>query len=390
MRKLSIKIARRVSKPRFVLSILLCLSGACLGTPPESVIDNHSYKIRSRNSHLVADKTADTVDRILAHYHSIFQVQAQDLPSLTIELGDLSEEYKAGDHPALYQSSTGRIRFLRKPDTMLLLHEIAHHFIVTYLGDIPVWLNEGVATYLGWSAIDADHLALGEIPVTHFRTLRMLCRSEKLMPLKEFLILGSSAFYEKSKSADHYSQAWGFVFFLLHGKMSRNQSFRESLDRIQSMSFDELVALEPDFHFFCRNFSAVQMMTERLDSGDPLRRLSNAFRLGIYQDSSSLDSLLLVAQNGRREEKLRIVALYAAAMIVVGPEGSMEKARLTAVLHRLIHRATPGLSRAAKGLLDDLSRGETAGIVTRFASLNNECTFYPAANFLVADGKDQG
>jgi len=159
----------------------------CSSLEPAPVLDCPSFTIQSYGPTTYADSTARTVDCVLKHYNTLFGVPAERVEPLTLILGSKKAVYGIHEFPALYQNSTGSIHFQRQPDTMLLLHEIAHHFVKMRLGKkIPIWLNEGIATYLGWSAMDEEHLVIGEIPVIHFKTLKEMSHNHSLIPLDRF------------------------------------------------------------------------------------------------------------------------------------------------------------------------------------------------------------
>jgi hypothetical protein len=356
------------------------------GTPAQ----DPTFEIRSTGEPEYTRRIHATVENIIMHYWSLFAVQDVRIPRITIVLGGEEDDYDPEEHPALYDTSSSSIHFRRKPDTMLLMHEIAHHFIRFRLGEVPVWLNEGLATYLGWSAVDRDHIVLGEVPVVYFRTLRALAREGALMPMEEFLTCTAKRFYESSQSAGNYAQAWGFIFFLLHCKMPSNGSFHSKLDRINRMSESQMIAMESSFIKFCSEYSAVQLMVERLESRDLLRKLSNAFRLGLLQEGGALDALLKLARDQEEESPLREVALFAAAMIVMRSRDGQERSLLYQTLGVIRHQGVMELREAAEILLDAFFREEVGEIVARFAALGSEQTFYPASRFIVIPEGETG
>jgi hypothetical protein len=349
-----------------------------------------SFEIRSTGDSEHVRHVRSVVENIIGHYCELFTLDESKIPLITIVLDDEEGAYDPEEHPALYRISTGSIHFRRKPDTMLLLHEIAHHFIFHRWGEVPIWFNEGLATYLAWSAMDGDHIVVGEVPVLYFRNLRTLARQGGLMPMAEFLSCPSARFYDSARSAGNYAQAWGLIFYLLHGRFPFKGSFHAELDRIHGMTEAELVDLESSFLQFCRRYSAVQLMVERLDSRDPLRKISSAFRLGLMQEEGGLDALLKLARDGRQKADLREVALYAGAMIVMGSEGGNDRSSLYKTLGILRHHSTPELRASAEILLDAFFREKVDEIVAHFAALGREQTFYPAARFIVVPGGTTG
>lgn len=370
--------------PLFVpgLFMIALISEGCRSPASTTMESRPAYTIRSYESDSRADSTAKTVDRVLKHYSTLFGVPLDRVEPLNLIMGSRKTAYGVDEFPALYQISTSSIHFKREPDTMLLLHEIAHHFVKMRLGrKVPLWLNEGIATYLGWSAMDEDHLVIGEIPVIHFKILKEMSRDQTLIPLDEFFSMSAAEFYDPAFSRQHYSQAWGFVFYMLHGNLIGNRSFREKLDLLAEIPESRLVANEEMFVRFCRDFSAAQMMCERLDTDLMIRRLSCAFRLGLLQDESSLDTLMEVARDRNHEDKLRMVALYAGALIALRNMPSIEEEELKRFLLCLKHREHARISVEAGILHARIEQEKLKSIFQDFVSLNTDHSFYPTSRF---------
>ncbi|MFH1999043.1 MAG: DUF1570 domain-containing protein [Planctomycetota bacterium] len=354
----------------------------CVSAGPAPVLHRPSFSIQSYDAATPEESTTQTIECILKHYCNLFDIPNDRLDPLTIVLGSRKAGYGVDEFPALYQCSTSSIHFHRQPDTMLLLHEIAHHFVKMRYGDrIPIWLNEGIATYLGWSAMDEDHLAIGEIPVIHFKTVKEMSLVQKFIPLDHFLGMKATEFYDSSHSARHYSQAWGLVFFMLHGFFPDYYSFRRKLDLIAEMPEAELAKYEPLYQRFCRDFSAAQLMQERLYTDMPVRRLSSAFRLGLLQDDGSLESLLRQVRNRDNDKRFRIVALYASAMIAIRASDPEAGEELKLVLLTLKYQPKEEISSEAGELHAELERDELKKIVRDFVSLSDGSGFYPASRF---------
>lgn len=120
---------------------------------------------------------------------------------------------------------------------MVLVHETTHAFIDQFIereAQLPVWLNEGFATYLGFSVIHAGTLQPGVFYTVHRQEfLRSTIRSRMpaaeaakrvarrikrgpLITLDELLAADKSIFYGINHR-DHYELAWAFVHYLRNG-----------------------------------------------------------------------------------------------------------------------------------------------------------------------------
>jgi hypothetical protein len=382
---------RNKKKATYVRNLLLnnllflgvLLSAGCTAPDSTSLARGGRYVIHSDNGEEEAREVAAKVDGILDHYERLFGLRDEEVDQLMIFLETKDGAYEHGEYPALYRNSTRSIHFQRMPDTMLLLHEIAHHFIRIRLHDPPVWMNEGLATYLGWSAMDSEYLSVGEIPVVHYKTLQRMSRNGEIESFSAFCDLAPAAFYEPDHSGRNYSQAWGIVFFLFEGVFPRGLCFSEKLDRLAAMPPEELVALEPSFRTFCREFSAVQMMKERLYSGRTLVRLSSAFRLGLLQDEAAMGALLQVAEDRREPPAVRVVALHAAAMIVLGTDRLSLQDRFMRSLFRIRARHESEVDDAVKKLIGAIREGDEMKVAMLFAGLSWDGAFYPAGHLIV-------
>jgi len=331
---------------------------------------------------------AEDIDLIFKNYKRLFRLNSVDLQNLTIHLNDQSEIFDTDEFPALYQVSNRSIRFYRKPDHMLLLHEIAHHFIRHSLGSVPVWLNEGMATYLGWSAMDGERIITGEIPVVHYKAMKKLLEQNKLIPLNEFLELSQEEFYKEDLNALHYSQAWGVVFFLFQEHMQDKIAFFDKLELLSDLSQEAIRRLDGEFREFWKSFSASKMMVERLGSSNYLSRLSSAYRLGLLQEEGSVGPLLKIARNKSKDAYLRVVSLYSVAMITLGAGNSEVKSDLMYTIERIENHPSQRIKDGAKYLKEAFKSGNKEAITKRFGEIGRMGGFYPAGRFTVVKTKE--
>ncbi len=121
----------------------------------------------------------------------------------------------------------------------LLIHETTHAYVDRILArpgtEIPIWLHEGFAEYMGNSKIRKGQLLPGKtlkgrFALNHFggtyrlqtyqgmnlQNLKQSFRGGKGLTLKQLLEGGSTSFYGE-RHALYYPTAWIFVHFLRHG-----------------------------------------------------------------------------------------------------------------------------------------------------------------------------
>lgn len=100
----------------------------------------------------------------------------------------------------------------------LFFHEYTHSIVRQNLGDVPHWLNEGLAEY--YSTLRADLRArrsvLGEASPVRLSTLK----SGPLLPLRDVLAFDASGkvAHTPERVAAFYAQAWALVHYLQHGE----------------------------------------------------------------------------------------------------------------------------------------------------------------------------
>ncbi len=115
----------------------------------------------------------------------------------------------------------------RTRDTFAILaHEGWHQYAqTTFRRQLPVWLEEGIATYMEGYLTDPD----GRVEFRpwanreRYRTLRHAVRTAKLFPLDEVITRTPQSFLEVSKDQllVYYSQVWALVHFLHDGRSER-------------------------------------------------------------------------------------------------------------------------------------------------------------------------
>jgi len=120
-------------------------------------------------------------------------------------------------------------------------HEGFHQFVHMVIGgQIPIWVNEGMAEYFGQGVWTGDGFVTGVIPPGRLKSLQGYIREEKLTPFREMLLMthtkwsGDLTDSDKPGDADgtkktgetdddrarrariNYDQAWSMVHFLVH------------------------------------------------------------------------------------------------------------------------------------------------------------------------------
>jgi hypothetical protein len=98
-------------------------------------------------------------------------------------------------------------------------HQFAHAVI---RGELPPWVNEGIAEYFGESVFTGDGFVTGIVPPWRLKRLQEEITSGKLKSVKDMMLL-SGGTWNAQMRIENYDQAWSMVHFLAHGEHGRYQ-----------------------------------------------------------------------------------------------------------------------------------------------------------------------
>lgn len=109
----------------------------------------------------------------------------------------------------------------------IVQHEGFHQFVHARIaGNIPIWVNEGLAEYFAEAVFTGDRLVTGLIPPDRLRRVQKRLRANSFHSIPEMMQLGHQAWNREMSSAN-YDQAWSMVHFLGNGE---NGSYRANMD----------------------------------------------------------------------------------------------------------------------------------------------------------------
>ncbi len=105
----------------------------------------------------------------------------------------------------------------------VIQHEGFHQFVHAVIGgDIPVWVNEGLAEYFGEAIFTGDGFVTGIVPPPRLARLQGLIRQRRTRSI-ERMMRTTYDDWNAGLSVVNYDQAWSMVHFLAHGDGGRYQ-----------------------------------------------------------------------------------------------------------------------------------------------------------------------
>jgi hypothetical protein len=101
-------------------------------------------------------------------------------------------------------------------------HEGFHQFADATIGELPTWINEGLAEYFGEAVWTGDMFVAGIIPPRRLKEIQGKIKGKEFRPLKEMMQV-SQAEWNARLASDNYHQAWAMSHFLAHGDDGKYQ-----------------------------------------------------------------------------------------------------------------------------------------------------------------------
>jgi hypothetical protein len=150
--------------------------------------------------------------------------------------------YRAGAVPGsagsfvVDRDGKGKLLVLAGPQVhagvwMTMQHEGFHQFVHAVIGDVPVWVNEGLAEYFGEGLFTGDDYLTGVVRPERLAELRGYIRGARLRPFMD-LMRTNLREWNNNLSTVNYTQAWSMVHFLAHGSPRYQKAFGTFLSEI--------------------------------------------------------------------------------------------------------------------------------------------------------------
>jgi hypothetical protein len=98
-------------------------------------------------------------------------------------------------------------------------HQFAHAVI---RGELPTWVNEGIAEYFGESIFTGDAFVTGVIPPFRLKRVQSEIQTNRFKSVKDMMLMSHSQWNSELRF-ENYDQAWSMVHFLAQGENGRYQ-----------------------------------------------------------------------------------------------------------------------------------------------------------------------
>ena len=255
------------SRLALFLAILLLVHPA--PTSPADHFDNW-VEVRSPNFTVVSNAGDREARRIAAQFEEIREVFHAAFPTLRTDLGkpvlifalknedsikSLLPAYwetKGHSHPAgFYVTREERDFVLVRTDLEgenpyeIAYHEYTHALVRLNFRDIPVWMNEGLAEYLGNTVIGDKEVQIGKIAPGHLEILR----TNKLIPIDTlFQVDENSPYYnEQNRTSVFYAESWALVHYLMLDADARKRQLLANFLNAWAASDNQIEAAQKTF-----------------------------------------------------------------------------------------------------------------------------------------------
>jgi hypothetical protein len=142
---------------------------------------------------------------------------------------DREDYYAAGGLPGSAGVFTGRALLAIAGEHTdartwhVVQHEGFHQFAAAVIrGELPTWLNEGIAEYFGESIFTGDGFVSGIVPSWRLKRIQEQIKTNQFKTIRQIMLIPQSEWNSRLSSAN-YDQAWSMVHFLAHGANGRYQ-----------------------------------------------------------------------------------------------------------------------------------------------------------------------
>src|SRR5208283_191339 len=161
-------------------------------------------------------------------------------------------ESKGHTHPAgIYVPGEAEHFVAVRTDTQgenpyeIVYHEYTHALIHLNYRDLPAWIDEGIAEFLGNTEIREESVQIGKIDSYHLQELH----ENKLIPIDTLLEVDHNSPYynEQNRTTLFYAESWVLVHYLMLDPDARQQQLLTKFQNAWVASGNQITAAQQTF-----------------------------------------------------------------------------------------------------------------------------------------------
>ena len=272
-----------------LLGLTVVVSQSGCGLFYENSYNGSGFNVYSdRNAEFVGSVGAK-VSHIYRGFGALFEIPPERLGTTTIVLdGDDDTVVDPGYSPSVLGYYVPMFNYIRvdtnpawaRTDAMLqqiLLHEVAHHFIVTEFPKASkrCWLNEGLAGTLEVTLFEDEHFEYPLFNPALYQIAQAAAYDRNHPPrLQELVELGWGEFHDAECKERHYALSWAFCYYILERHLPAGMSLGQRIEALYELTERELLALEPGWRSFLRGFDFTGHLLKLASATDVDRQLT--------------------------------------------------------------------------------------------------------------------
>lgn len=226
--------------PRWALAAVLCsLLAACAQAQPSRLreYDTRYYELHTALPEEAVREATVRLNAMAELYHERCKgfsgVITRKLPFF---LYDNEGDYRAAGGPVNTAGVFNGRKLMAwtpgEPDErfwVTVQHEGFHQFVDSVIGgEIPIWVNEGLAEYFGAAVFTGDGFQTGCIPGSYLGAIKQMLERKQTISIAAMMRMGHGAWNHSVTSGQgvgNYVQAWSMVHFLAHADPRYQKAF---------------------------------------------------------------------------------------------------------------------------------------------------------------------
>ena len=127
----------------------------------------------------------------------------------------------------------------------ILYHEYTHTLVHLNFFHVPLWLDEGLAEYLGNASLGNKEVRIGLVPAGHLYVLQQ----NKLLPIETLLAVDHSSPYynESNRTSVFYAESWALTHYLMLDQKARQDHLLPNFLEAYTRTGDQVAAAKIAF-----------------------------------------------------------------------------------------------------------------------------------------------